>query len=187
LLQEPAQKAVVRLGGDGLYIKAENSSLSQILRDISIATGTKVSGQAGEERIFGTYGPADANEVMSALLYGSDYNVLMVGSTGSGAPRELVLTRRSTASAGGASPAPPVRNEDDTEGGTPYEETQQPPQPPTSFPPGMARAPMPPLQNLYPNGSQEPAPTPQQLLEQLQQMHQQSGQPVVTDPPQHRE
>lgn len=170
VLQLPAHRAVVRVAAGGLYIKAENSNLSQILHDIAAGTGTKISGLSGEERIFGTYGPGNADEVMDALLYGSDYNVLMIGSIRAGAPREIVLTRRSNAPVTPVYAAPVTRSDDDSDAGTPYEDQDASP-PPNSFVPGQQRIPPPP-QNEVPSGSpNDPVRTPQQLLEELQQLH----------------
>ena len=53
-----------------------------------------------DERIFGTYGPGPARDVLSQLLDGSGYNVLMVGDRGAGTPRRIVLTIRSGSTAG---------------------------------------------------------------------------------------
>jgi hypothetical protein len=91
----------------GLSIVAANSSLIQILKDISAATGAKVEGLGVDERIFGTYGPGQARDVISQLLDGSGYNVLMVGDQGEGTPRQIELSNRPN---GPAPVAPTGRN-----------------------------------------------------------------------------
>jgi hypothetical protein len=93
--------ATVVWDSHGLRVDAANSRLDQILKEISTDTGVKVEGLgASDVRIFGSYGPGPANEVISQLLNGTGYNVLMIGDQGAGAPRQIVL---STAPSG---PAP---------------------------------------------------------------------------------
>ena len=86
----------------GLRIDAANSSLQQILKDVSTAIGVKYHGLNADQRVFGTYGPGPARDVLSQLLDGSGYNVLMIGDHGQGTPRQVVLTRQPTG------PAPPA-------------------------------------------------------------------------------
>jgi hypothetical protein len=93
--------ATVVWDSHGLRIDATNSSLEQILHDVSTDTGAKVEGMRSDERVFGTYGPGPANEVLSQLLNGSGYNVLMIGDQGEGTPRQIMLSARPT----GAAPA----------------------------------------------------------------------------------
>jgi hypothetical protein len=102
LLDQPAAPATVTANNNELTVKAENSSLSQILHQVSSATGMKLDGLGGDERVFGSFGPAAPREVITALLDGTSYNVMMVGDLPNGAPRQLLLTRKSS---GGASPS----------------------------------------------------------------------------------
>jgi hypothetical protein len=102
LLEQPALPATVTANDKKLSVKADNSSLSQILHQVSSATGMKLDGLGSDERVFGVFGPGEPREVLTALLNGTSYNVMMVGDLPSGAPRELLLSRRG---AGGA-PAP---------------------------------------------------------------------------------
>ncbi len=88
----------------GLLIQASNSSLDQILNDVSLKIGAKVEGIGADERIFGTYGPGPARDVLAQLLDGSGYNILMVGDQGAGTPRKIFLSGRPTG------PAPPQGN-----------------------------------------------------------------------------
>jgi hypothetical protein len=94
----------VTAGNNELTVKADNSSLAQILHQVSSKTGMQLDGLGGDERVFGSFGPAAPREVLTALLNGTSYNVVMVGDLPSGAPRELLLTRRS----GGGAATPPV-------------------------------------------------------------------------------
>ena len=155
----------------GLRIEAENSSLQQILKDFSTATGAQVDGMAADERVFGSFGPGQARDVLTQLLQGSGYNVIMIGDRGQGAPRQIVLSVRQAA---GAQPAaannPASSNDDDAEA----EEPPQPPQPPQG-------APVPPFRPGFPPGG--PQRTPQQINPQEQQQRQQQMQQQQTQQP----
>ncbi len=89
--------ASVTWDSHGLLINAANSSLMQILNDVSVATGAKVEGLGADQRIYGAYGPGKARDVLSQLLDGCGYNVLMIGDQGEGTPRQIVLTSRNGA------------------------------------------------------------------------------------------
>lgn len=102
LFQQPPAPATVTAGNNELTVKADNSSLAQILHQVSSQTGMKLDGLGGDERVFGSFGPGAPREVLTALLNGTSYNILMVGDLPNGAPRELLLTSR--ASAGGSAP-----------------------------------------------------------------------------------
>jgi hypothetical protein len=102
MLDQPAAPATVTSNNNELTVKADNSSLSQILHQVSSATGMKLDGLGGDERVFGSFGPAAPREVITALLDGTSYNILMVGDLPNGAPRQLLLTRKAS---GGASPS----------------------------------------------------------------------------------
>lgn len=75
-----------------LSIEADNSSLAQILAAITQRTGMKVVGLAGDQRVFGKYGPDTAIRTLRALLDGSSYNYVILGGDATHPPRELVLT-----------------------------------------------------------------------------------------------
>lgn len=85
-----------------LQIRADNSSLNQILRSISHVTGLKITGGVEEQRVFGNYGPAPLSTILATLLSGTGSNVLLIGGN-SGSTPELVLTSRT----GGAEPPGP--------------------------------------------------------------------------------
>ena len=92
----PLHADVVYTNGQ-LQIRADNSSLNQILRSISHITGLKITGGVEEQRVFGSYGPAPLSTILATLLDGTGANILLI-SGNSGAPPELLLTPR----AGGA-------------------------------------------------------------------------------------
>jgi hypothetical protein len=102
LLDQPAAPATVTANNNELTVRAHNSSLAQILHQVSSATGMKLDGLGNDERVFGSFGPGAPREVLTALLDGTTYNVMMVGDLPNGAPRELLLTSR------GGSGAPPA-------------------------------------------------------------------------------
>ena len=146
-VNDPPQQASVAWGAQGLSIDARNSSLQQILSDIATQTGVKIQGMDKDERVFGVYGPGQPREVLSQLLEGTDYNVLMVGAGERGAPQQIVLSMKP---AGGPQPNAPV----------PQGEMYESPSPQYEPPP------MPPQQQMPPN--QAPR-TPQQILQEMQQ------------------
>jgi len=106
--------------------------------------------------------------VLSQLLQGSGYNVLLVGDQGQGTPRKIVLSSRHAGSTlQGANFAPANAGDDDVD----TEEQPSPPQPSQpAIPPNMA-----------PGG---PARTPQQAEEMRRQImeRQQQGQPASNPP-----
>ena len=167
-VNDPPEQPSVVWDSNGLRIDARNSSLQQILHDFSSASGATIEGMASDERVFGTYGPGQARDVLSQLLQGSGYNVLMIGDQGQGAPRQIVLSIRH---AGDAQPASannaPSNNDDDAD----VEEPAPPPQPvPMPFRPGFQpRAP----QQLNPQELQQ-----RQMQQRDLQIQQRNGQPA---------
>jgi hypothetical protein len=171
-----AQAEVASVGWDGrqLSVAATNSSLHQILRDITTATGVKVDGLGGDQRVFGRYGPASARDVLGQLLEGSGYNVMMVGDQGQGTPRQVVLSSKVSApvvaAPGSAQPAPAA--DDDQP-----EEPEQPEQPVN---PIMNRPMAVPPQQQQPPGGRTPQQQMQEMQlrqQQLQNQQQQQAQP----------
>jgi hypothetical protein len=168
----PAPAKVV-WNSQGLRIEAANSSLQQILTEVSTITGAKISGLGPDQRIFGTFGPGPARDVITNLLDGSGYNVLMIGDQGQGTPRQIVLSKQPTG------PAPPSMNNNsshgsddssaDAEEATPPPEPQQPPNTPPGYGPGA-----------------QPR-TPQQILREMQQRQQQIEQMQQQQQQQQRE
>jgi len=81
---------------------AENSSLNQILRDVSRQTGMKITGGVTEQRVFGKYGPGSPSAILTTLIEGTGSNMLLrYGPLH--VPVELILTPR----LGGPSPPSP--------------------------------------------------------------------------------
>jgi hypothetical protein len=157
-----AVPAEVAWDGRELSVNASNSSLQQILKDVSTATGVKVDGLGGDQRIFGSYGPAASRDVLSQLLEGAGYNVMMVGDLGEGTPRELDLSPRKAAAPGSGGAQQNNRQEqaDDAQ-------DEPEPEPPPVQNPRRPNGIYPPPQFGGPNQNR------QELMEQLQQQRQQ--------------
>jgi hypothetical protein len=145
----------------GLFIQASNSSLDQILNDVSLKTGAKVEGMGADERIFGIYGPGPARDVLTELLEGSGYNVLMIGDQGQGTPRRIVLSGRP------AGPAQPSAQSTPSDSEAEQEQMTAPEVPPT----GPSSQPQPP-----PVPARSPQPMMPQRPEQMQPVLQQQQQ-----------
>jgi hypothetical protein len=165
-VNEKPVPASVTWDSQGLRIDAANSSLSQILTDVSTATGAKVEGFDADQRVYGVFGPGPARDVLSQLLQGSGYNIVLVGDQGQGTPREILLSSRhaGTKTTAAANPAPASEEESDTE------EQPQPGQPLPGQPPIRP--------GIIPG---RPPLTPQQM--QQMQLRPQQGQPQPGQPP----
>jgi hypothetical protein len=91
---QPPNQAKLNWDRGSLKIEAFNSSLNQILRQVAAETGAKLEGFTQDQRVFGIYGPGPVSDVLSKLLEGSGYNVLMIGRRDAVAPVEIVLSAR---------------------------------------------------------------------------------------------
>jgi hypothetical protein len=138
--ETPSHRATVNYTGGQLSIVATNSSLNQILRDISRTAGITITGGVAEERVFGNYGPGTPSEVLNDLLDGTGSNMLFVQGVGGG-KSELVLTTRT----GGPTPPNPNASRFDAE-------DAPPPQPPP--------APTPAAQETHAADNNPPTPSP---------------------------
>jgi hypothetical protein len=98
----PPHHAEVLFADGQLQVRADNSSLNQILRSISHITGLKITGGVEEQRVFGNYGPAPMSTVLATLIDGTGANILLLGGDAKNPP-ELILTARS----GGPEPPSP--------------------------------------------------------------------------------
>jgi hypothetical protein len=172
LLDKPAQPATVSLSGRRLSVTADNSSLTDILHQLASTSGMTIDGLDKDTRVFGTYGPGNPRDILSALLDGAGYNVMMIGYTASGTPRQLLLTERSTAPVSQPQGRPAVEQDDDQDDNAPL----------NNYPPAgevETHPPAPPPQN--PNGSPR---TPQQILQEMMQQRQQQQGQQQQNPPQ---
>jgi hypothetical protein len=158
--------AAITWDSQGLRIDADNSSLEEILMEVSTLTGAKLEGFDDDQRVYGAFGPGPARDVLSQLLLGSGYNVMMIGDQGHGTPRRIVLSARHAGAATTAATPAPASDED--------ADTEEQPQQPTQYPP--------PIRPGFPPGGR----TPQQMqeMQRQQQMQQMHPQPVPPQPPQ---
>jgi hypothetical protein len=182
--QLPPKRAQVTYADGTLSISADNASLNQILRQISSDTGIKITGGVSDERVFGEYGPAPPDQVLSALLDGTGSNMVLVHSDGT-APAELILTPRQ----GGPTPPNPnaaAFNDRSEPQEIPHNQAVQPGQSVPEIPnpnnqvnpvanPGASTE-TPPANSSQPQ-SPNGVKTPQQIYEELQRMRQQQQQP----------
>ena len=173
---DSARRARVVYSGGQLEITADDSSLDQILHEISRETGMKITGGVKDERVFGKYGPGAAAEILESLLDGTGSNMLL-RETASKAPAELILTQRE---GGPTPPNPNARGYDDEV----REEPAPPPAPIPQVQPAAeperegrteaATAPATPSAGAGAGNPTSPsaAQTPQQIFEQLQRLQQ---------------
>jgi hypothetical protein len=189
--QLPPKRARITYADGTLSISADNASLNQILREISSNTGMKITGGVKDERVFGEYGPAATEQILSALLDGTGSNMILVHGDGA-APAELILTPRQ----GGPTPPNPnaaafndKNDKSDQQESAPIRASQpSPPEPAQSTPSPAANSGTPPAtspadtsQQQSPNGVK----TPQQIYEELQRLRtQQQPQPQPQTKPQ---
>jgi hypothetical protein len=114
------QPARVTVRDGKLTVEASNSDLPQILNQVATMSGITIRGIDGKginggARVFGVYGPGQPRVVLAALLSGSGYNFIMVGGSGDGAPRELLLTARNKSDAAPVISAPVAQPPDEAE------------------------------------------------------------------------
>ncbi len=90
--EQAAHPATITFSRDNLRIDADNSSLVQILRQVSQTTGLTIEGLDRDERIYGQYGPGPVTSTLSKLLDGAGYNYVIVGGGPGESPAKLLLT-----------------------------------------------------------------------------------------------
>jgi len=120
-VSRPHRAQVTLLDGQ-LNVRANDSSLNQILHAISRETGLKITGGVKDQRVFGDYGPASTSAILATLLDGTGTNIVLLEGDAI-TPPELILTPR------GGGPTPPSPTDpgwvDDS-----IEATAPPPPPP---------------------------------------------------------
>ncbi len=132
LAQQPATPPQVSFQGGQLTISAQNSTLGDILKAVKAQTGATIDlpGTASE-RVIGHFGPGPARDVLTALLNGSHFNYVLLGSsTDPGALDRVVLMAKSGGSV--ESTPPPA------EQATAYNQTFPRPNAPMAAPPQPA-------------------------------------------------
>jgi hypothetical protein len=187
LEQLPASAPRVAFRSGQLTIVARNSSLGAILREVQSQTGATVDMPANPtERVVGQFGPGPAREVLAALLNGSRFNYVLMGSPQDPASLDRVVLLKKSSDGDGAGGGSQGTNtaqaivprqgnvvipdpDADENGQDNTEEMMEPDQPPDE----QAN------QGDEEQNAQPAIKTPQQLLQELQhqQQMQQQGQP----------
>lgn len=95
--QRPAEVPNVTYIGGKLRVFAKNSTLSDILQAIAARTGAAIEVPEGaSERVVTQLGPAPARDVIAALLNGSHYNYVLVGTEADSAEvARVIVTAKS--------------------------------------------------------------------------------------------
>ncbi len=190
--QMPPVAPTVTYQGGQLSIQSNNATLGQVLRSVQAKTGASfdIPASANSDRVVAQLGPGQPRDVLAALLNGSKFNFIILGSpTQPGSVQKLILTPRqnnavTNTAQNRPSPQPQPEAQPD-EDYTPPEPTPvednsaNEAQPPGGFRPGYSPNMPPPGQNQGDadnNGQQQGAKTPEQLLQELQRMQQQQQQ-----------
>ena len=95
--QRPAEVPNVTYIDGKLLVIAKNSTLSDVLKTIATRTGAAIEiPDAANERVVTQLGPGPARDVIAALLNGSHYNYVMVGSEADSAQvARVIVTAKS--------------------------------------------------------------------------------------------
>jgi hypothetical protein len=185
LEQMPALPPQVRYSRGQLTIVAENSTLADILRAVRAQTGAAVEVPPNAtERVVAHLGPGPARDVLAALLNGTHFNYVMLGSPAHpDSVERLILTSKSGGVLEVAPAAPAAQSNNqlqvDEQGTQGVDISEQPVDDPADNS-ASAETPQP-----QPNVQQ--VKTPEQLLRELQQQQQQQQQqqaPAGGPPPQ---
>jgi len=150
----PKPRVEVHFNQGLMSIHADNASLAEVLVEVRRQTGADIQIPPGaeQEQVFSELGPASPREVMAALLNGSRFNFVVVGSESDpNTLRSLILTSRS---GGGISmPAESSSTQDSTP--QQFPNTMQP-----AARQDMRNAPDPAVQPPMPAEEEDPGDTP---------------------------
>lgn len=162
----------VTMEGGLLTIDAPNSTLSDVLSGVHTATGAAIEGATPSERVAVKLGPGNPEQVIAALLRGTLYDYVILGSLGKqDVVTRVLLTQQASQNAGaGGQPAQPpatlpqakpeqVTDESMPERTVPDDASTQP-----DTDPDQAQQ--------QPQDPNQPK-TPEQLFKELQQLEQQ--------------
>lgn len=191
--QLPAVPPRVRYSQGQLTIVAENSTLADILRAVRAQTGADVEVPPNAtERVVTHLGPGPARDVLAALLNGSHFNYVMLGSaTHPGSVDRLILTSKSGSASEPAAPAaatPVAQGNDEGQMDDPVSPGADIAEQPVDNPAGDSSN----DENQdQPQDGQSKVKTPEELLRELQQQQllqqqlqqQQQQQPAPAPPP----
>jgi hypothetical protein len=158
----PPPRVEVHFNRGLMSIHADKATLAEVLVEVRRQTGAEIQIPPGaeQEQVFSDLGPASAREVMTALLNGSRFNFVVVGSESDpDALRSLILTPKS----GGGISMPAESSAQESMPAQQFPNTMQP-----DARQEMRRPPDPALQPQMPVEQQEPSddtppPEPQQM------------------------
>ena len=174
-----------------LTIDARNSTLSQVLRAVQVQTGASIDMPAStsNERVMMQLGSGQPRDVLNTMLNGSKFNYVILGMTDDpGRVQKVILMTRQSVPAtvntaqnnGPGQGQPQAEEPQDEEMPPPEAEADNPPENPPPEMPGRFRPGQVPMHspgaNEAPqdNGNQpNGGKTPEQLLQELQNMQQQ--------------
>lgn len=174
LLNSAPVKPNVTMEDGLLTIDAPNSTLSDVLNGVHKVTGATIEGAYPTERVAVRLGPGKPEQVISALLRGTPYDYVILGSLGRPDAVTRVLLTQGSQTGGEAPPgspsepamrpqdAPPPQSADDA--AVPPEEAQ----PSADSEPEQPQPP--------PQAEQNQTKTPEQLFREMQQLEQQKQQ-----------
>jgi hypothetical protein len=205
LAQKPAVPPKVQYQNGRLSIFAENCTLGDILRAIHQQTGAVVDlPPNATERVVANLGPGPSHDVISALMNGSSFNYVMIGSpTDPNDIRHLIVTAKSGGDSGtlasntpqpgfnGRTPLNPPQNGAVITGGAPPDSGGDDNAEDNSAADDQPQAEDQPQEGQAADQNGQPAngqgvKTPEQLLQELQRQQQmqqqQQGQPPQSAP-----
>jgi hypothetical protein len=180
LMNSAPVKPEVTMENGQLTIDAPNSTLSDVLSGIHSATGASIEGASPTERVAVKLGPGTPEQVIAALLRGTPYDYVILGTLGKqDVVARVLLTQQTNL------PPDTPQAQSGQAMGRPQQPAFQPP--PTDYgqpvrtPPDEV-APVPTTENPADQAQQTPPPqqpdpnapkTPEQLFKELQQLQQQ--------------
>ena len=192
LEQMPALPPQVRYSRGQLTIVAENSTLADILRAVRTQTGAAVEVPPNAtERVVAHLGPGPARDILAALLNGTHFNYVMLGSPAHpDSVERLILTSKSGGTPEVQAGAPSAQSDSQfqvDEGGTQgVDISEQPVDDPAENSSTNSST----GENPQPQPNAQQVKTPEQLLRELQQQQmqqqqqqQQQQQPAPAGPP----
>jgi hypothetical protein len=167
-----------------LTIDAPNSTLSDVLSGVHKATGASIEGASPTERVAVKLGPGKPEQVIAALLRGTPYDYVILGSLSKqSAVTRVLLTQQS---ASGPEPTQADSHRPQPAYQPPPDETAVPDQAPVPDDSGITQPAanaepeqtQPPQQPAQQDQNQNQPKTPDQLFKELQQLEQQKQPPT---------
>ena len=184
LMSTPPVKPSVMMESGLLTIDAPNSTLSDVLSGVHRATGASIEGASPSERVSVKLGPGNPEQVIAALLRGTPYDYVILGSLGKRegvtrvllSPQALQLSKAGDAAPSqtppNPGPQPQPEGDDAVSDRTAPDDSAA--QPEVEYTPDREPTSQ---QQQQPGQPQQPQPdqpkTPEQLFRELQQLEQQ--------------